>query len=390
MLILERYIGRSFLMAAILAWLMFTFVLVVGLLMKVTTLVSRGLKLEIVWRYITLGVPETFWITIPLALLVGTLLVFGRLSADSEIAAMRACGVNLLKLMRGPVLAGMLLSAFCFYILNEVSPASNLERRAYANTVDTSSGLALFEPGRFIRDFPGVEIYFERKQGDFLHNIIITESSNPARPREVRAEKAEITQVNEAAQVGGMALTNENIRLVFFNARIDPFHPDRPGAATSDRFTHVLTNAFTARPVYVQNKHRNLRGLLDEIPKAEATLDKARASFRAAPKEGMNRTLFEMGKARVRNLFFEINRRFAFALTPFCFVLLGIPLGIRSHRRESTVGIGIALGVAFSFYLCQVAAEAAVRSPFLPYYLLIWFPVALCLGITCWLIPKNQ
>jgi len=378
MLILERYIGRSFLGAALLTWLMLTFVLLVGLLMKVTTLVSRGLKPEIVWRYVSLGVPETFAITIPLSVLVAALLVFGRLSADSEIAAIRACGVNLLKLMRGPVLAGLLLTAFCFYVQNEVSPQSNLERRKYAGSMDASSGLALFEPGRFIRDFPNIEIYFQRRQGDFLHNIIITDSTNPSRPRLVRAEKAEITQ------------QGLDIRLVFHHAEIDPFHPDRPGKATSDRFTHTLTNAFKEVRVYPQDKNRNLHELIEEIPKAKKALEKARASFRESPGEGMNRFMFQMGKARLRNIYFEINRRVAFSLTPVCFILIGITLGIRSHRRESTVGIGIALGVAFSFYVCQVAAEAAVRSPFFPYYLLIWFPVALCLGIACWLTPKNQ
>ncbi|MCL1887931.1 MAG: LptF/LptG family permease [Kiritimatiellaeota bacterium] len=389
MTILERYIGRSFLGAALLAWLMLTFVLVVGLLMKVTTLVSRGLKPEIVWRYITFGVPETFAITIPLALLVSALLVFGRLSADSEIAAMRACGVNLLLLMRAPVLAGLGLAAFCFYVQNEIIPRSNLGRREYAGSVDTSSGLALFEPGRFIRDFPGVEIHFERKQGDFLHNVTIIEFSDPARPREVRADKAEVTEVPEVAHMGGVTLTNHNIRLRFFHARVDLLHPDRPGAATFDLFTHTLTNAFKARYVGPQDKNRNLPELLDEIPKVENSLAKARVNYREAPSD-MNRRLFEIYKARLRNIYFEINRRCAFSLTPVCFILLGIPLGIRSHRRESTVGIGIALGVAFSFYMCQVAAEAAVRTPFFPYYLLVWLPVALCLGISCRLIPKNQ
>jgi len=377
MTILERYIGRSFLAAALLAWLMLTFVLIVGLLMKVTTLVSRGMKPEIIGKYVLSGIPETLSITVPLAVLFSALLVFGRLSADSEIAAMRACGINLLKLMRGPLLAGLLLTSFCFYVQNEVAPASNLMRRQCANNVDASSGLAIFEPGRFIRDFNHIEIYFERKQGDFLHNIIITDARDAARSREVRAEKAEITQ------------QGADIRLVFHQARVDPILADRPGAGTADRFTYVLTNAVRERVFSKKDKNLNLPELLEEIPKAKETLAAARASNRADPTP-MNRTNVNKHKTRVRCLLFEIHRRAAFALTPLCFVFVGIPLGIRSHRRESTAGIGIALGVAFTFYLCQIAAEAAVRSPFLPYQALIWFPVVLCLGIACWLIPKNQ
>jgi len=378
MLILERYVGRSFFGAAFLAWFMLTFVLVVGLMITATNLISRGLKPELVLQYVKLGIPETLGLTIPLAVLVSALLVFGQLSADSEIAAMRACGVNLLTLMGGPVLAGVLLTAFCFYVQNEIVPSSHLARRQLVTSVDAASGLALLEPGRFIRDFPNMEMYFEHKEGNWLHNVIITETSDPNRPREVRAEKAHVTQ------------DGEDLRIEFHRVRIDPFHPDRPGAGTADRFAHTITNAVKERIIYKQDKNRSLSELFMLIPEAEKSLAKVRATYREAPGKDMNRIAFLMSKARVRGILFEINRRFVFSVAPLCFILVGIPLGIRSHRRESTIGIGIALGIMFVFYLCMVAAEAAVRYPFFPPYILVWLPVALCLGIACWLIPKNQ
>ncbi len=379
MLILERYVGRSFFGAALLAWLMLTFVLVVGLLVQVTNLISRGLKPEVVLQYVRLGIPETFGITIPLAVLVSALLVFGRLSADSEIAAMRACGINLLTIMNGPILAGVLLTAFCFYIQNDVIPPSHKARRDFAAKVGAASGLALLEPGRFIRDFRDMEMYFERKEGNWLHNIIITDTSVDQHPREVRAEKALVEQ------------NGENLKIDFYRVRIDPISPDRPGAGTADRYTHVITNAFKLQTYWPQDKDRSLPDLVyTQTPDAEKKLAKARDAYRKAPNEGMNKFAFLVAKGRVRNILFEINRRFAFSCTPLCFILIGIPLGIRSHRRESTIGIGIALAVAFTFYLCQVAAEAAVRFPFFPAYILVWIPVAICFGIACWLIPKNQ
>ena len=378
MLILERYVGRSFFGAAILAWLMLTFVLVVGLLVQVTNMISRGLNPRVVLHYVWLGIPETFGLTIPLAVLVSALLVFGRLSADSEIAAMRACGVNLIKLMRGPVLGGVLLSLFCFYIQNEVMPKSHMERRTFVNSVDAASGLALFEPGRFIRDFRGMEIYFESKEGSRLHNVIITDSRIDQTPREIRAKMALIEQ------------EDNHIRIDFHSVRIDPFYPDRPGSAFADRFTYVLTNAVKVKVYYEQDRDRRLPELYALLPDSDKALAKARTAYREDPEENMNRQAFQFHKMRKRGLVFEINRRYAFAAMPLCFILIGIPLGIRSHRRESTIGIGIALSVAFTFYLCQVAAEAALRSPFLPPYILIWMPVVLCLAIAFWLIPKNQ
>jgi len=95
MKILERYVTGSLLSSVLLAWVVLTFVLAVGLMIRVTGLIIQGLPIHVIGRYLAIGIPETLNLTIPMAILVSTLLVFGRLSADSEIAAMRACGINL-------------------------------------------------------------------------------------------------------------------------------------------------------------------------------------------------------------------------------------------------------------------------------------------------------
>lgn len=386
MLILERYIGRSFFSSALLAWLMLTFVFAVGLLIRATDLISRGFKVSVILDYLASGIPETFGITIPLAVLVSALLVFGRLSADSEIAAMRACGMNLFMLMRVPLLVGLLLTGFCFYVQNSIIPPNHLARRNLQAHVDAASVLALLEPGRFTREFRDMEMYFERREGNWLHNIMILDTSVGDTPRDVRAEKALIEQ------------TGKDLRIDFYRVRVDPFYPDRPGAAFADRFSHTITNAFEARPYYPQDEDKRLPELIVELHHVDATLAQKRVEYRAAMKnenatkqERDSAALgFRFFKARVRSVLFEINRRAAFAMAPFCFILIGIPLGIRSHRRESTAGIGIALGVAFCFYLFQILAQAAVKHPFLPAHILVWIPVAICFGIACWLIPRNQ
>jgi lipopolysaccharide export system permease protein len=109
MKIIERYVLQSFLAAFSLAWLVLSFVLTIGLLVRITRLLIEGLPIRAVGLFLLVGLPETLTLTVPIALLVSALLVFSRLSADSEIAAMRSCGVNLVTVMRWP----MAFAALC-------------------------------------------------------------------------------------------------------------------------------------------------------------------------------------------------------------------------------------------------------------------------------------
>jgi lipopolysaccharide export system permease protein len=73
----------------------------------------------------------------------------------------------------------------------------------------------------------------------------------------------------------------------------------------------------------------------------------------------------------------EANKRFALALSCFAFTLLGIPLGLKSHRKESSIGIGISLLVVFFFYFFLILADSLVGHPQYRSDLIIWIPILL-------------
>ena len=100
---LERYVFTSFLTSFLLAFLVLTFVLTIGLLFQIVGFILDGLSPALIGRFVLVSFPETLQWTVPLALLVSSILVFSRLSADSEIAAMRACGVNLLTVSKNEI-----------------------------------------------------------------------------------------------------------------------------------------------------------------------------------------------------------------------------------------------------------------------------------------------
>jgi lipopolysaccharide export system permease protein len=364
MKILERYVTGSLLSSVLLAWLVLTFVLAVGLMIRVTGLLIQGLPINMIGKYLAIGIPETLNLTIPMAILVSTLLVFGRLSADSEIAAMRACGINLWRIMVWPLAVGAAFSLFSFYINNEVTPPNHEARRRLTAAAGFGSAMDLLEPGRFVNSFKSVKIRFDSKTGHWLHNVLIYDYSHPKVVREIRAEKARVE------------FDQDNLQIELYRVRIDPFQPDKPGAAMADRMTHVIPDALKTRNYRQRIKDMRFRPLLNHY----RSLARGVSPDRTAPQPPSQR-----GAA-----LFELHKRFVLASAPLCFILIGMPLGVRSHRKESTIGVATALGISFCFYILLIAAESLARKPQFYMHLVIWIPVAVCVALAFVLVRRNQ
>lgn len=362
MKIIERYVLQSFLAAFFLAWLVLSFVLTIGLLVRIMRLLIEGLPLRAIGLFLLVGLPETLTLTVPIALLVSALLVFSRLSADSEIAAMRACGVNLLHVMKWPALVAVGCTLLGIYINNEVVPRSHDVRRNLRALISVDVGLELLEPGRMIDDFPKLKIFFERKEGNWLLDLLVFDYSQEGVTREIRAEKALVST------------NGTDIVLDMYKVRVDPIDVAHPGVAAADRFQHVIPDAMRRRAYTRKEKDFGFREL-------RASIRSLRLNEKGLPRL-MRRKLLSIQRT-------EFHGRLVFAFASICFVLVGTPLGIRSHRKESTIGMALSLVVAMTYYLCVILFQSFDKADWAHPYVLIWLPVAACGILVTYLIPKN-
>ena len=382
---LERYVFGAFLSSFFLAFLVLSFVLTVGLMVQIVRYMLQGIPVDLVGRFAFVSFPETLQWTIPLALLVASVLVFSRLSADSEIAAMRACGVNLLTVMRAPLLFALFCTMMGLFVNNEIVPRGHQIRRDLARRISVGAGLELLEPGRVIDDFPKVKIYFEEKEGNWLRDLIVLDFSNPRIDRMITASKALVTS------------EGRDVVLDLHGMSVDPLDENNPGMARATRFQYRVKDAFKDRTYKRREKDFRFFEILSEIRLAKADVRDPQAAAERRAREGRAKgavakelkLVKKSLKSQLSNLRTEFQKRLVFAFASICFVLVGVPLGIRAQRRESSIGIAIALVTALGYYLVVILMTSLEKNYAVRPDLLIWLPVVLCAALASYLIPKN-
>ena len=113
MKILRKYLIREIIVMFLFSLTIFTFTLVIGNIIKLAELViNRGVDIKLVGRLFLYLIPFLLSYTIPMSMLTSVLLVFGRLSGDNEIIAIRASGINIYRLSVPLLMVGLLFSLF--------------------------------------------------------------------------------------------------------------------------------------------------------------------------------------------------------------------------------------------------------------------------------------
>ncbi len=366
MRIIHRYITTSFLITFAVTLVVFTFVMCISLIFRVNDLLVRGVPWKPVFGIVLSGFPALLALSIPISLITSSLLVFGRLSADGELSAMRACGVSIEQIVVGPLFLGALLTCVCIYINQELAPKGHHRRKEAKVALGVMRPLELLEEGTFIRDFAALTIYIGRMDGDYLYDIRISDTRERGLRREVRAKRGRVMATEDET---GLALE-------LYDVMVDPFSRDTPEALFCKRWPIRIANAMQTREYHKREKDLTMRELLERITQEN------HEHFAGSSEEARER--------EVMHLAVELNKRLALSFSCFGFVLLGIPLGIKAHRKESTIGIAISMVLVFNFYLFIIIAESLSQRPEVRPDVIAWAPVILSIVIGTRLLKRSE
>ncbi len=362
MRLLHRYIGGSFAVAFLVTLFVLSSVVSMGAIFKMTDLIARGVSwwpIVVIFFY---GMPAALGFVIPVAALTSSLLVFGRLSGDGEITAMKASGVSMWQIFAAPLAIAAALMSLCLWISAEIGPRSEYARRSLVAELGAMSATDLLEEGRFIRDFEGYTIYIGREAEGAIQDIRIYDTTGDQR-REIVAQSGRI-DILEGTR---------DIALILRQVRIEPYYEDKP--AFLDEYEVVLPDAMSSGKPRVRLTDKTIFEVVGELAGVSSEYSNVSESDRQ-----IIRT----------ELLFEINQRLAVSLACLAFVMLGAPLGVKAHRKESSVGVAISLGLMLVFYIFVIVAESLAGTPEAHPEVIVWLPVIISFVLGSWLVARTN
>src|SRR5256886_1743653 len=211
MKIVDRYVSRQLIVNVLFAIAVLSLVLVVGNIFRklLPLLVNHDVPMEYLITFIAYVMPFSLIFTIPWGLLTAVLLVFGRLSADNELTALRSNGVSIARICVPLVVIALLCTGASLWLNVQVAPAAQEEMRSTVFNLATRNPMALFGSDQVIDQFPGRKIYVGRKQGNKLENILVFETNDESMPMKV-------THAGEASLEAD--LPNRRILMHLYNA----------------------------------------------------------------------------------------------------------------------------------------------------------------------------
>jgi lipopolysaccharide export LptBFGC system permease protein LptF len=285
-----------------------------------------------------------------MAILTAILIVTGRFSQDNEITAMRGSGIDLKRLFSPVVGLGLLISIAMIPLNQQWIPQFQYESRKLLFNLGNKNPQAFLEPGKFIRDFKNYIIFIHSiDKNNILYNIRIYQPQPDGPTRTIFAER-------------GTLLSSENAQIM--KLKLENGTADQPDPKDHTKF-YKLTFKTYYMNLNVGQGMKNVEKRVKDMTYAE--LIDQRSQFK---KMGIDD----------RAIAIQIAKRYAISLCTFIFVLIGLPLGVRTRRAEKSIGFGLALFVAFSYYLVFLLGQSLVTEEIVPVYG-IWIADVLFLGI---------
>jgi lipopolysaccharide export system permease protein len=357
---LSKYLLMDFLAVFGTAMLLITFAFSIGAIYKAIDVMAKGLPVSVVGKFFLYNLPYSMAYTIPISALVAALLLFGRLSSDSEISAMKSGGLSLWQIASPILLASMGLVCVCLYINCILYPKTTYANKKLLKSMGVEDPIKLLEEGRFIRDFPGYMIYVGKKNRNRVRDLVVYE---------VDKHTDKITGTVRADS-GIMSSDNEKslLKIDLFDVRIEIPDPKDPDDSSKTRYVNAKKY-----PIRIDFNELMNRGTVDKSRKNMSIFElfhKIR-NFRQeyhwmSPRDQD----IERGRCLI-----DAHQRICLALGALTFVMMAIPLGIKSHRKESSIGMLMSLGIVFVYYLFMIISDTLDAHPEYYPWLIPWIPI---------------
>ncbi len=344
MRILTRYILSEVTSYALIGGALFTFVLFMRDLGDILKLIVReSASLLHALEIFLYALPNTFTLTIPMAVLVGVLLGLSRLSADSEITAMRAAGIGVWRFVRIVSIVGLL--GWGIALLNSLylAPKAAEALLELENALKSSQASFEIQPRVFYEDFKNYVLYVQDVRASAgasqWRRVFLADLSNPTSPRIITAAQATVVSGGEG-----------ELRMRLRNGTQHEFVGNDPNQYS------VSTFAEADLPLQVGSQENARIGHADTPALAKSAGELYRRSL------GPGGRWYRI----------EFYKRLAFPTSCLVLMLVGVPLGLASRRGGKSAGFVITIVLVFVYYFLSLTGVSLARQGKISPFLGVW------------------
>jgi len=414
MRILNTYILKEHLGPFLFGFFVITFVLVMDFVIDIMDLIiDKGLQVWTILEIFGLNLAWILALSLPMAVLVATLMAFGRLSADNEITAIKSSGTSLYTIIAPALVASALVAIGLVLFNNLVLPDFNHRARLLMSDVSKKRPTLTFKAGIFIDEFPGYNILIKKvdERRSQLEGITIYDHRNGQSPTTIAAKRGALE----------FSPDGEVLRLDLYDGEIhevDQADPRKYRRVVFRKHTlyirDVGTKLVRSSSDYRGDREMSASMMHQKIAEIEPEIEGHRQRMNELARKGIDELVsgnmkpdrFMALKAnqatrnrlqaeeraidhldrQINSYLVEIHKKFSIPAACIVFVLIGAPLGIMVRRGGIAIGVGLSLGFFMLYWAFLIGGEELADRQIISPFWAMWSPNILIGGIGVYLV----
>mgnify|MGYP001326044475 FL=1 len=409
---LNKYLVKESLIPFLLSLGVITTVLFLQFLIRaIDRFLGKGLDVWIILEYLYLNLAWIIALSVPMSLLISTVMTYGRMSQDNEITALKAAGVSVFNIIKPAVFFGGFVGLILCLFNNFVLPDMNYHARLLARDIYQKSPELTIEPGYFINTIPQYSMIVREMEGNNFKDVKIFSKYSGTEQVTIYADKGKLTSKEdiiildlENGEIHEIDLedynhyrrikflthqitipiddlllnrNNESVRtdremkvsqmiqkieknkeyMVQVNNRIKTVL-DNNGIAWNEDFD--LEKVLSSIEILKENSKqiREEKIYRDDIPISEYEVKEKLRSFNNISRQLKNEFMLISNYKKTNNKYMvEIHKKFTLAFACLLFAMTGAPLGILVRKGGITIASALSIAFFLVYYIMLIWGE---------------------------------
>ena len=338
-------------------------------------IVEFGLPLFLALKVLFFSLPSFLVLSFPMAVLLSTLLAYGKLSSNSELLALKSLGIKTSRIISPAIALSIFMTGLTFYFNDNLVPRSN---KLAETTLRAGMGSS------FSGETQKYNIMFAR-----YGSRINASSKKPTKSNTLLTHifYASLFENNIMKGVTVLDYSREDIQQIL---KADSAKFDKKSSSwifSEGNIVSIDPRGQTTNIKFKEYKYPFVEGPLElaKVPKdaTEMTLKQALEAEKIYKKTG---NLKEIRRIQVR-----IQEKFTLPFACLVFGLIGSSLGSKSNLRSSkSQGFGLSVILILIYYVMSFLFSSFGVKGILPPIFAAWLPVLISLGGGIYLLRKSS